>query len=253
MRLDTTLILAGMNPVAEAGFPDVICPVIFLTGCNLRCPYCLNSSLVNSDLKQSKISLREVASYLLDNGETNILISGGEPCINGDCLVDLAKLFCDLGIKVRLSTNGTYPTVLEMLLKADLLSFVAVDIKTNVFGDSLKMALLAGHKSVEIAKCLALNINQSLCDISSYAKNHKVFSYEVRTTLYPPTVDEDDIVAIAKHIPSDAVWVLQQFRAKKGLLGGDDVASVVPYGNDVLDKMLNEAKRYVKNVSVRYP
>jgi pyruvate-formate lyase-activating enzyme len=37
--------IVGMNMVAEAGYPNVVCPVIFLSGCNLRCPYCLNSSI----------------------------------------------------------------------------------------------------------------------------------------------------------------------------------------------------------------
>ena len=246
--------ISGMNPVGEAGFPAMICPVIFLTGCNLRCPYCLNGVLVNGGDKNGKLSIHDVVSYLLDNGEESILISGGEPCIHDDGLVNLVRVLHNLRVKVRLSTNGTCPTVLAKLFDENLLSFVAMDIKTNVFDGGTKMEkLLDCFAAVPLARDLAFNIIRSLSDMTTYAKHHKTFSYEIRTTLYPPAVGEDDIAVIAKNIPSNAVWVLQQFRAKKGLLGGDEVASVVPYGDDILERMLSVAQKHAKKAFIRYP
>jgi len=214
--------IAGMNPVAEAGFPDKICPVIFLRGCNLRCPYCLNGSIVEDGRKDASpsVKLDDVVTYLMDNGEKDILVSGGEPCMHEENLTSLAEFLHSLGIRVRLSTNGTYPTVLGRLMHRGLLSFVAIDVKTNVFGGSGLSALTGHAESNGITQSLSHNIIQSLSDIASNAKRGDAFSYEVRTTLYPPVIGEGEVAEIAKHLPHDAVWVLQQFRAKKGLLGG---------------------------------
>ena len=77
--------IVGLNPVAEAMSPDLFCPVIFLPGCNMHCPFCLNDNVVldkskNKDsqgvpVQMPRIPLEEVLRHCLENRETHICIS----------------------------------------------------------------------------------------------------------------------------------------------------------------------------------
>jgi len=246
--------VVGFNGVAEAGFPDVMCPVMFLAGCNLRCPYCMNSSAVvrieESSLKSASDVLDQIDQITDgdDDDPGQLLISGGEPCIHPGLprLVDLA---IDRGYRVRLSTNGTRPEVLETLLASGKLSFVALDIKLDVFGnkeiagfdpDQVSLMRHAVPRSLELLK---LHTRQ----------NAVLFAYEVRTTLYPPLVDVAEIESISSHLDPNGVYVLQQFRHTKGMLSPGVAGLVTPYSTDRIEYMADVASIRLKHVHVRRP
>ena len=79
------------------------------------------------------------------------------------------------------------------------------------------------------------------------------FTFEFRTTLDPRYVDKNAIKAISCLISPNAVWYLQQFRARKGLLGGDYMADVKPYDEETLNEFVRIAKENVENVRLRWP
>ena len=54
--------------------------------------------------------------------------TGGEPCIHKD-LPDFISRIKQLGLKIKLDTNGTNPDMLRYLLSKDLIDSVAMDIK----------------------------------------------------------------------------------------------------------------------------
>ena len=121
--------ISKMNEVSEAGFPDIMCPVVFLSRCNFKCPYCLNTELV-SPKEIKSIPISEVLQYVKDNREEHILISGGEPCLHNN-ICNLVDVFRNSGLRVRLSTNGSFPHTLQKLIFHHSLSFIAMDIKTE--------------------------------------------------------------------------------------------------------------------------
>ncbi len=127
---DPWLYIKGFQPVSLCDWPGKVSCVIFLGGCNLRCPTCHNKSLVFYYEKLPTIPKEEIISYLKNRKEwiDGIVISGGEPT-----LVDLKRLILDLkkevDLPIKIDTNGLRPEVVEELLRESLIELVAVDIK----------------------------------------------------------------------------------------------------------------------------
>ena len=70
-------------------FPGRLASVLFLPGCNFRCPYCHNAGLV--DERQARVAdeLVEMGEFLefLDRRRalvSGVVISGGEPLLHGE-------------------------------------------------------------------------------------------------------------------------------------------------------------------------
>jgi pyruvate formate lyase activating enzyme len=239
--------IVGINPVAEAGFPDVICPVVFLAGCNLRCSYCLNSSIV-SEKPKSDMTVDGVLEYLKENEEDTILVSGGEPCMS-ESLLPFVRALVGGGISVRLATNGSFPRVVNDLILNGLISFVALDIKFDVFSDRFPddVAELVGTSDVST---YANNVRDSVDLMEAHSGNGKI-GCEYRTTLYPPLIGEREIRGISHWLGREATWVLQQYRDADGCgFGG---AKAKPYGRKTVDELLGVAKALIHNTYLREP
>ena len=230
------LFVAGYGDIAEAGFPDVLCPVIFLEGCNFKCPYCLNAKLVTKE-NNKKIPLDFIIEKYKGK-EDKILISGGEPLYNKK-IYDFIKKLKYNGFQVRISTNGSFPEILQHLISSKMISFVAMDVKTG-FDDTKKWSNFSNQENV---------FNNVLKSIDIL--NKKNIDYEFRTTLFPPLVNEKDIVSISNKINPEANWFLQPFRLKETLLGGNFVGKVKPYEIEELKKLVNIARQKVKNTRIR--
>lgn len=230
------LFVASYSDISEAGFPNVICPVVFLDGCNFKCPYCLNARLVaRENIKKIPID------FVIDKYkgiEDKILISGGEPLCN-KYIYDFISKFKENGFSVRISTNGSFPTILDNLIASKMISFVAMDIKTG-FNNIQKWSVVSNEPYV------FQNILKSIQIL-----NKKNVDYEFRTTLFPPLVDAQDIASIAEKINPDSNWFLQRFRLKENLLGGNFIGKIEPYEIEELEKLINVARQKVKNTIIR--
>ena len=120
----------GLNKTTLLDYPGRVAATVFLGGCNFRCPFCQNSSLVLHPSEEPEISEEEVLRFL--KKRTGILegvcISGGEPTLSAD-LEDFIVKIREMGYPVKLDTNGTQPEVLKDLAEKDLIQMAAVDIK----------------------------------------------------------------------------------------------------------------------------
>jgi pyruvate formate lyase activating enzyme len=218
----------------------LFCPTVFLEGCNLRCPYCMNADIINKRIDENKI--QEVISYLSKEKPEWIIISGGEPTlyVNDGSLSNLISEFEKMNCKIVVCTNGTNPEAIKYLVTIEMIDYVALDIKTGGLGyvdagDSYKIWDILGTKSI-------LTMER--------AKNNK-FNYEIRTTLYPPFINMDTIKEIGQIIRKDEKWVLQQFRKNKVMLD-DKAQDIEPYDLNFVRKLVEEAKKYSDNVVLRF-
>ncbi|MFA7220329.1 MAG: hypothetical protein WC119_07525, partial [Synergistaceae bacterium] len=68
----------GFNGSSEAG-PDTFAPSIFLGGCNFRCDYCMNATLVLDCVAiKGIINLEHIKNFVKENDCRSVNVSGGE-------------------------------------------------------------------------------------------------------------------------------------------------------------------------------
>lgn len=245
--------IVGLLEANEALQDFVLCPMVFVPGCNMRCPYCLNTDVVLNTLRADPpygaakaYTFEQVVDFLRENEETHILISGGEPLLQPG-LCEMVRRFCDMGLRVGISTNGTKIMALHAAIMAGV-SMVAMDIKCDM--TKAKMSALLGRSEEDVVWNIA-EIHESIHYLNRLV-GQKDFWIEFRTVSYPPLVDENSIRAIGGVLNPHAKWVLQQFRPRPGLLGGDKASAVQPYDDETLDKLLNVAKQHVADTILRW-
>ena len=194
--------IAGVQKVTLLDYPGKVACEIFTQGCNFECPFCQNSSLIPIT-NTGEFSEEEIFEYL--NLRKNILdgvvITGGEPTVQKD-LKSFIKKIKDLGLLVKLDTNGGNPKVLQELIDEKLVDYVAMDIK-NIFN---KYNITAGKK-INLD-----NIKKSI----EILKASKI-DYEFRTTIIKEMHSLDDIISICKLV-GDAKYYLQNFEDSENVL-----------------------------------
>lgn len=194
--------IKGFSGVTLLDFPETISSVIFIGGCNFRCPICHNPELVIPELLKDlpdidkKIIFGEIRKKkgFIDG----IVISGGEPLIY-DETITLAKEIKEIGLKVKIDTNGSFPERLIKILP--YVDYIAMDIKNS----KEKYNETAGV-NVNIDK-----IQESIEILKSF-KN-----YEFRTTVHPKFVKKDDIIKIIDMIKGAKKYKIQNAKGYKNL------------------------------------
>lgn len=188
--------IAGIQKVTLLDFPGKVACMIFTQGCNLCCPFCQNSSLIPTKEK-SNMTVDEVLDYLnlrkkiLDG----VVITGGEPLVQKD-IIDLLRNIKELGLLIKIDTNGTYPLILKEIIEEGLVDYVAMDIK-NV--DSKYMMTVGKKINID-------NIKKSI-DILKSSK----IDYEFRTTLVKEFHNFEDIKKICELVGKNSKYYLQNF------------------------------------------
>ena len=194
--------IEGEKKVTLLDYPGKVACEIFTQGCNFECPFCQNSSLIPIT-NTGEFSEEEIFEYL--NLRKNILdgvvITGGEPTVQKDLKAFIKKIK-DLGLLVKLDTNGGNPKVLQELIDEKLVDYVAMDIK-NIFN---KYNITAGKK-INLD-----NIKKSI----EILKASKI-DYEFRTTIIKEMHSLDDIVSICKLV-GNAKYYLQNFEDSENVI-----------------------------------
>lgn len=186
-------------------YPDKIAAVVFYGGCNFRCPYCQNTSLVSSEkLKwQPEMSEEEIIKKIAVRSSfiDGVVFSGGEPTLYGDSLIRVMTQIKTMQIcqqlKIKLDTNGSNSELLKTLFEKKLLDFVAMDIKTS------------SERYDEIT-----GFSESLSQVDESIRTiitSKV-DYEFRVTVVPTVISEPVLFEIGQKLSGCKKLVLQQFR-----------------------------------------
>lgn len=125
--------IGGFIKQSFIDWEEKVTAVIFTKGCNLRCGFCHNPELVYPKLIEQTEDINEKTIFNFLSTRKNwldgVVITGGEPTLQNDLKSFIEKIK-KMGFAVKLDTNGTSPKVLKNLLKANLLDYVAMDIKT---------------------------------------------------------------------------------------------------------------------------
>lgn len=219
------MLIKGFQKVTLLDYPGKIACTIFTGGCNLRCPFCHNASLV-THLQDEDIKEEEIFDYLKRNkGKIEaVCITGGEPLLQKG-LLDFIKKIYDMGYLVKLDTNGLLTDKLETILQTSYVSYVAMDIKNC----PTKYALTTGIPN--------LNIDPILKSVELLKRMG--IPYEFRTTIVKEFHTVEDIELIAKWIyPSK--YYLQQFEDSGDLIG-KQLHAVEPQELKLMQKKLKKS------------
>ena len=109
--------------------------VIFMQGCPMRCMYCHNpdtwNTAINKQMSASEILLKyESVKEFLKNG--GLTVTGGEPLLQTDFIIDLFKKAKEKNIHTALDTSGILFSEKELLKYDELIKYtdlILLDIK----------------------------------------------------------------------------------------------------------------------------
>ena len=178
-------------------FPGRVACTVFTVGCNLRCPFCHNASLVRSS-EDCELSEEEFFSFLSKRKGilSGVAITGGEPTLQPG-LDSFIEKICEMGFKVKLDSNGYRPEILEKLLSSGNISYIAMDIKSS----PENYGRAAGVENIDLDK-----INESIGII----KNSGV-PFEFRTTAVKGIHTAGDFLSIGKWLGNVPNYFIQRF------------------------------------------
>lgn len=225
--------ISGFQKMTLLDFPGRVACTVFTFGCNLRCPFCHNASLVVGG-GEAEFSKEEILAYL--KKRTGLLdgvcITGGEPLLQSD-IADFIKEIKALGYAVKLDTNGCYPEKLKELVLGGLVDYVAMDVK-NCFS---KYGQTVGIKDFDVSP-----IKESAAFLISSG-----IDFEFRTTIVAELHTVEDIKALATDIKGAKRYFLQNFVDSGDIIG----QGLSAHKREVLEQMQAEAAKTLDIVEIR--
>ena len=229
--------LAGLQKTSVIDFPDQISAVVFTQGCNFYCPYCHNSQLIPLELPQEKeLMPQEYFFDFLQQRKTlldGVTVTGGEPLLQPDLKEFMKKIKEDYQLLIKLDTNGSNSAKLKELIEAELIDYLAVDIKFS--WSNYEQLAPAGLLS-EIKSSVELIINSDL-------------DYEFRTTAVPGLHDSEEIKKIAGQIKGADKYFIQNFRPVNTL--APDLRESRSFAPSELQHFKEVAKKQLDDVQIR--
>jgi len=227
--------IKGFNKNTFLDWDGRIASIIFLPGCNYRCPYCHASALVTRPDTQPTIPLGEIDAYLAQNRGwiDGVVITGGEPTLHPG-LFDLIDHLIEGGLKIKLFTNGSRPDVLRELVRTGRLAAISMDLKGPL------------DARYERAAGVPVDLDAIRTSVDVIIKGG--IPYEFRTTVCPAVLTHDDVIDTARSVRGAGLWTLQQFRPVDCL--DPTFEKIVPYEGDQLDRMAEAAGEFVGRCTV---
>ncbi len=177
--------------------------VLFCGGCNFRCPFCHNSDLVlrhhqieDVPLEYVLLTLRKYRDWV-----ENVVVTGGEPTTHLNLFHFLARIRNE-GMKIKLDTNGSNPSVLKGLTNEGLIDYVAMDFKGPLDRYDEWCGTAVDRAKIEESVEFLLN---------------GPIDYEFRMTVVPFLHTEQDVYESAEHVKQARRFVVQEFKPRNTL------------------------------------
>lgn len=230
------MLLKGLQKLTLLDYPGKMAATVFAGGCNFRCPFCHNASLVvGKRLKETpSVSEEEFFAFLKKRQGLleGVCVSGGEPTLYRD-LIPFLNNIKELGYLVKLDTNGYRPEVLKEAVKGGYVDYVAMDIKNSKE---------SYQKTVGLEKFDIKPIEESVDFLMS-----GTVDFEFRTTLVRQLHTERDMYSIAVWLRGEEKYFLQSFIDSGDLLS-DRLSG---YDKKETEDLLKLIKVHVKNAQIR--
>lgn len=229
------MIIKGLQKLTLLDFPGRIACTVFTYGCNFRCPFCHNASLVISDrYADGEYTEEEIFDFLEKRRGRlqGVCVSGGEPTLMPD-LSDFIRRIKSLGYAVKLDTNGYRPEVLKALIDEGLIDYVAMDIKSSREGYG---------KAIGLADADVSRVERSL----NILKEGSV-PYELRTTVVKELHTAKELEDIGRWLAGEEKYFLQSFIDSGDVIGEGYSA----YSPEQMRELLAIVRQWVPSAELR--
>lgn len=222
--------IGGLQKMTLLDYPGKIACTVFLSGCNLRCPFCHNASLVLPRRLSPVMTQEELLVFLRSRVRRldGVCITGGEPTLYHD-LPELIEEIRELGFSVKLDTNGSSPEMLQNVLP--LVDYVAMDIKN------------CPEKYCDT--CGGVDILAQVRESVRLLMDSGV-DYEFRTTVCHPFHRPEDLKKIGQWLSGAKQYFIQQF-----VDSGDLVGEAFPLSPEEMQALWEAVLPDIPNAKVR--
>ena len=226
------MIIRAVQKLSMVDYPGLLCATVFTPGCNLRCPFCHNGTLVLDD--EPNVEEQIVFDFLSTrkNKLDAVCLSGGEPLLQKGVAEFLLKVK-GMGFKTKLDTNGTKPQYLRELLESGAVDYVAMDIKNS----PARYAETVGVKAFSLKP-----VYESIDVIRSSG-----VEYEFRTTVTKTFHDEESLLEASHMIEGASQWYLQTYRESENVID----KSVEGYSEEEMKSLCEALRKSVPFVKLR--
>ncbi len=227
--------ICGLQKTTLLDYPGHVAATIFLGGCNFRCPFCHNAELLGNDAPP-QYSEGELLSFLKKRSGIleGVCITGGEPTLRPEGLEALIRKIRELGLSVKLDTNGSRPDVLRQLAAEGLLDYIAMDIK-------------AGPDNYGTV-CQVPDMDLTpVCESIAWLKGGTI-PYEFRTTAVKGLHTAADFEQIGPWIAGCGRYYLQNYKESDMVLKPDGFDS---FSKKELLEFADIVKPYAETVQLR--
>lgn len=228
------MIIKGLQKLTLIDYPGRLAATVFVGGCNFRCPFCHNASLVLPEKSAEAIPEEEFFEFLSTRvGKlSGVCVSGGEPTVYPD-LPDFIRRIRSLGFSVKLDTNGSSPDTLISLVKFGLVDYVAMDIKNS----PERYAETVGKDQFDIAP---------ICKSVEFLLSGAV-DYEFRTTVVRELHTASNLAAVGKWISGAKRYYLQPFKDSGELIS----PGLTGYSEAEMNELLAIVSPFVSIAQIR--
>ena len=227
------MLIKGLQKTTLLDYPTKVASTIFTGGCNFRCPFCHNASLVTHLDTENVFNEDDILAYfkkrkgILDG----ICITGGEPLLQKD-IFEFCEKVKDIGLLIKLDTNGSRPNELKKLIDAGLIDYIAMDIKNS----PSQYARTCGVSTFPDGILDSVKLIMS-CGLD----------YEFRTTVVRELHTKESITELCEWIKGAKKYYLQGFKDSGDLIENGYSA----YSEPELEELLSIARIYIPTAQIR--
>jgi len=219
--MEDNLPIKGFIETSFLDWKGQLASVMFSGGCNFRCPYCHNSNLVLNHDKMEDIPFEYIISTLrkFKTWVERVVITGGEPTIHMSLFHTIGQIKKE-GIRIKLDTNGSSPSVLKGLVKDGLIDYIAMDIKGPIDRYRRWCGIKVDTKKIE--------------ESIQFIMEGDV-DYEFRMTVVPFLHREEDVYETVEYVKNAKRFYVQEFKPKNTL--NPHFAEVKPFSPQKMERI----------------
>lgn len=228
------MVIQGLQKLTLLDYPGKVACTIFTAGCNFRCPFCHNASLVIDTYRNQTIPEEEIWKFLekRKNILDGVCVTGGEPLIQHGIEAFLKRIK-EMGYAVKLDTNGSFPDKLRRIVGDGLVDYVAMDLKNSPqnYGRTIG---IEGYDLIKVRKSVEFLLEGRV-------------DYEFRTTVVLEYHQRSDFEAMADWIAGAGRYYLQQFQDSGDLIR----PGLHAYNENIMKQALDIVKKSVPSAQLR--